>query len=210
MNRLRLVFVLTAALVVSLFSSGPGMWAAPGTDPLRQTVPTRTPTSPPGPPPARTPTPGDRVEDTPTPSPPMATHTSTPQSAVTVAPTLEGSPTATLSPVASPTAAPASHTPMAAWDFGDAPDPSYPSLIANDGARHSIVQFEWLGEGVDQEEDAREVDEDLHDDGVEIRELATCTHADLQVRISVLSRDDAQHPYDGEHLLYLNVLVDWD
>ncbi|MGB3904577.1 MAG: glycosyl hydrolase [Anaerolineae bacterium] len=210
MNRLRLVFVLTAALVVSLFSSGLGMWAAPGTDPLRQTVPTRTPTSPPGPPPARTPTPGDRVEDTPTPSPPMATHTSTPQSAVTGAPTLEGSPTATLLPVGSPTAAPASHTPMAAWDFGDAPDPSYPSLIANDGARHSIVQFEWLGEGVDQEEDAREVDQDLHDDGVEIRELATCTHADLEVGISVLSRDDAQHPYDAEHLLYLNVLVDWD
>ncbi|TKJ28075.1 MAG: hypothetical protein CEE40_12525 [Chloroflexi bacterium B3_Chlor] len=210
MNRLRLVFVLTAALVVSLFSSGLGMWAAPGTDPLRQTVPTRTPTSPPGPPPARTPTPGERVEDTPTALRPTATHTWTPQPAATVAPTLAQSATTTPPSVASPTGAPASHTPMAAWDFGDAPDPSYPSLIANDGARHSIVQFEWLGEAVDQEEDAREVDQDLHDDGVVMGELATCTHADLQVRTSVLSRDDAQHPYDGEHLLYLNVLVDWD
>lgn len=30
-------------------------------------------------------------------------------------------------------------------DFGDAPDPSFPTLLANDGARHRIPSMYWLG-----------------------------------------------------------------
>jgi hypothetical protein len=30
-------------------------------------------------------------------------------------------------------------------DFGDAPDPSYPTLLANDGARHRLPSAYWLG-----------------------------------------------------------------
>ncbi len=36
----------------------------------------------------------------------------------------------------------------AKFDFGDAPDPPYPSLLANDGARHgvNVPQLTWLGD----------------------------------------------------------------
>jgi uncharacterized repeat protein (TIGR01451 family)/fimbrial isopeptide formation D2 family protein len=36
-------------------------------------------------------------------------------------------------------------------DFGDAPDPAYPTLLANNGARHSIATGFYLGATVDQE-----------------------------------------------------------
>jgi len=99
---------------------------------------------------------------------------------------------------------------MPAWDFGDAADPALSSLLTSDGARHATVRFEWLGAGVDQEQDSRQVDADLYDDGMAIAELIACTEANLEVIVTVRDRDDPQHPYDAEHLLYLNVLVDWD
>lgn len=34
------------------------------------------------------------------------------------------------------------------YDYGDAPDPTYPTLLANDGARHRIVGDIYLGRGV--------------------------------------------------------------
>ena len=40
-------------------------------------------------------------------------------------------------------------------DFGDAPDPTYPTLLANDGARHVIVSGLHLGSGVDGETDGQ-------------------------------------------------------
>jgi len=73
-----------------------------------------------------------------------------------------------------------------------------------------MVQFEWLGEGVDQETDSQQVDADLYDNGVEAGELLTCQKTHVQVKVSVADREDPQHPYDGEHLLYLNALVDWN
>jgi hypothetical protein len=73
-----------------------------------------------------------------------------------------------------------------------------------------VVQFEWLGEGVNQELDSRQVDADLYDDGVQPGDLMTCQEAEVQVTVSVASRENPQHPYDAQHLLYLNVLVDWD
>ena len=39
-------------------------------------------------------------------------------------------------------------------DFGDAPDPSYPTRLASNGARHRIVDGMYLGAGVDPEPDA--------------------------------------------------------
>ncbi len=41
--------------------------------------------------------------------------------------------------------------PAAAIDFGDAPDPAYPTLLANDGARHTVVPGLLLGQLVDAE-----------------------------------------------------------
>jgi len=52
-----------------------------------------------------------------------------------------------------------------AIDFGDAPDPSYPSLRASDGARH-IPGNIWLGTAPTAELDSLQVDLDANDDGV--------------------------------------------
>lgn len=43
----------------------------------------------------------------------------------------------------------------ATLDFGDAPDPTYPTFLASDGARHTIVAGIFLGKGVDAESDGR-------------------------------------------------------
>ncbi len=50
-------------------------------------------------------------------------------------------------------------------DWGDAPDPTYPSLAVNDGPKHILHNF-WLGEGVSGETDSRQVDNDTFDDGI--------------------------------------------
>ena len=41
------------------------------------------------------------------------------------------------------------------FDFGDAPDPTFPTLLASDGARHVIVPGLFLGSGVDAESDGQ-------------------------------------------------------
>ncbi len=200
MRRVALVSALTGVLALSLLSLSPATWAAPWMDPLHQTVPTRTPTSS-----ARTPRPTTATtevpEDTRTPSPPTGTAEAAPTPSIPATATSS----ATLAPPAS-----VSPTGDRAWDFGDAPDPGFPSLEANDGARHSIISFEWLGEGVDDESDSHQVDRDLYDDGVFVGQLDACARETMEVEVTVLSRDDPEHPYDGQHLLYLNVLVDWN
>jgi hypothetical protein len=40
-------------------------------------------------------------------------------------------------------------------DFGDAPDPGYPTLLANNGARHTIVQDVFMGGSIDAEADGQ-------------------------------------------------------
>jgi hypothetical protein len=45
--------------------------------------------------------------------------------------------------------------PEVPMDFGDAPDPSYPTLLRSNGARHRIVQGIFLGERVDAEPDGQ-------------------------------------------------------
>jgi hypothetical protein len=207
-RRLALVLALAGVLSLWFMSSGYGTWAAPGTDAGRQTVPTRTPTSPPGTPRPATPTKEPVVEDTPTCIPPTSTPSvvATP----TVAAPTEPPPTPTVPPGTS--GSPTTGAPAAgpAWDFGDAPDPTFPSSEASDGARHSMVAFEWLGDAVDAEPETRQVEGDRHDDGIALGELTACAENTLEVRVTVQSREEAQHLYDAQHLLYLNVLVDWD
>jgi hypothetical protein len=53
-------------------------------------------------------------------------------------------------------------------DFGDAPDPSYPVLLANGGARHTIVPGFFLGSGVDAEPDGQPDPAALGDDNAGI------------------------------------------
>jgi hypothetical protein len=208
MRRLALVLALVGVLLLALLSSSYGAWAAPWMDPERQTVPTRTPTSGPGTPKPATPTEERVVQDTATPVPPTATPTFEPTP--TLEPSVAPSQTPALPLEGSPPAATVAPTAALEWDFGDAPDPGFPSLEASDGARHSILSFEWLGDMVDAEPDALVVDGDRHDDATVLDELTACAENSLEVKITVQSRDDPQHPYDAQHLLYLNVLVDWD
>ena len=49
-------------------------------------------------------------------------------------------------------------------DFGDAPDPTYPTLLVNDGARHIIVPGYHLGAGIDAELDGQPSADALGDD----------------------------------------------
>lgn len=45
------------------------------------------------------------------------------------------------------------------YDFGDAPDPTYPTYLVNDGARHLIGDI-WMGSAVDAETDGQPTDQD--------------------------------------------------
>ena len=51
-------------------------------------------------------------------------------------------------------------------DFGDAPDPTYPSLLASNSARHAEITWAWFGDNVDAEADARVPNADSFDDGL--------------------------------------------
>jgi hypothetical protein len=77
-------------------------------------------------------------------------------------------------------------------DFGDAPDPTYPSLLASNGVRHLNPTRAWLGPWVDGEPDAQVPDLDEFDDGL-------LSLSPLSVRVS---------NWDWTGSLYLNALVD--
>lgn len=85
------------------------------------------------------------------------------------------------------------------FDFGDAPDPTYPSLLESNGARHKDVSRARLGDKVDKEKNSHQVDKDSPntaigpDDGFDI--------GTQLIRI---------HNNDWPGVLYLNVLVDWN
>ncbi len=77
-------------------------------------------------------------------------------------------------------------------DFGDAPDPSFPSLLANMGVHHLDPHHIWLGASVDGEPDSNQVDADIFDDGV-------MSFDPFTVRAN---------NWDWPGPMYLNVLVD--
>jgi hypothetical protein len=83
------------------------------------------------------------------------------------------------------------------FDFGDAPDPNYPTLLASNGARHAIgIDAPWLGpadDGPDPDADgqpdpaAMGDDSDLEgddEDGVTIPPLTIGAAADIYVEVS--------------------------
>lgn len=79
-------------------------------------------------------------------------------------------------------------------DFGDAPDPSYPSRLASNGARHLDIGRAWFGKSVDAEADSQQVDKDAFDDG-----LTSWT----PITFVVTNKD-----WQGE--LFVNILIDWN
>ncbi|MBN2354645.1 T9SS type A sorting domain-containing protein [candidate division KSB1 bacterium] len=53
------------------------------------------------------------------------------------------------------------------YDFGDAPDPTFPTLLASDGARHAILQGFHLGDEIDWEMDGLQSVNALGDDNAQ-------------------------------------------
>ena len=51
------------------------------------------------------------------------------------------------------------------YDYGDAPDPSYPTLRASNGARHIIDQSVYMGSSIDGEQNGQQDANALGDDG---------------------------------------------
>ena len=91
-------------------------------------------------------------------------------------------------------------------DFGDAPDPTYPSLNASNGASHEVVPGYHLGAGVDEENDAKQTsnaDGDAMDDGLSSHSLVPGgTRSHIAVVASAEGKLDAW--------LDLNRDGDWD
>ncbi len=90
-------------------------------------------------------------------------------------------------------------------DFGDAPDPSYPTLLASDGARHTIVEGFQLGATISSETDGNETpfaSGDLGDDGVEFGSLIPGQSSAITVSASGQGRIDAWFDFndDGDWL----------
>jgi hypothetical protein len=91
-------------------------------------------------------------------------------------------------------------------DYGDAPDPSYPTLAASNGARHQIIPGMFLGNSVDGEIDgqpnasATGDDNDGNDDGDGVtfpQPLTPGGQAQIDVVASVTGRLDAWVDFDG-------------
>jgi|GEM_PF-2442086 len=98
-------------------------------------------------------------------------------------------------------------------DFGDAPDRAYQTLLAADGARHTIVEGIFLGAGIDSEADgqpnATATGDDVagwtpdDEDGVEFVTPLRMGHgAEVKVTASVKGLLDAWVDFNGDH--------DWD
>jgi len=90
------------------------------------------------------------------------------------------------------------------FDYGDAPDPPYPSLLLSGGARHIDVSTVWLGYSADRENDSVQVDLDLFDDGllgsepleVQVQRVSAATDAYLNVLVD--ANDDGDWADAGE------------
>ena len=99
-------------------------------------------------------------------------------------------------------------------EFGDAPDPTYPSLLASDGARHTPTDTECLGLAIsgtdwkDFEPDANVPDADLFDDGLPA--LALTTNNPAQTVDFEVTNKIAQNDLIVNILLDLNQNGVWD
>ncbi len=77
-------------------------------------------------------------------------------------------------------------------DFGDAPDPKYPSLLIGNGARHLDISRALFGDDVDDELDSKQINIDVYDDGL--------------MGTSPISFVVTNKNWNGD--LYVNILID--
>ncbi len=106
------------------------------------------------------------------------------------------------------------------WDFGDLPDQPYPTLLANDGARHLYTHGFWLGDTCDTEPDghpdAMAMGDDNHqkddEDGVWIPSaLPTGTPVTIKVKVHGNGKLNAWMDFDQDGVLENNaehILID--
>ena len=96
---------------------------------------------------------------------------------------------------------------VAGTDWGDAPDPAYPTLEASDGARHTIEAGFFLGSGVDADADGQPTGDATGDDGdgtededgvVFAGPLVAGTTVDVEVTASRAGLLDAWLDLDGD------------
>ena len=90
------------------------------------------------------------------------------------------------------------------FDFGDAPDPTYPTLMASDGARHYFDPTIFLGSGVDIEPDgqpdANAMGDDNNGDDADGVVFDTPLYPGISVQITVTASVAG----------YLNAWLDFD
>ncbi len=95
---------------------------------------------------------------------------------------------------------------MSGLDFGDAPGP-YPTTLANNGARHAIVEGIYLGSGVDEEADGQpdaiatgdDADGGADEDGVVFNgPVVIGQNVGLTVTASVAGKLDAWVDFNGD------------
>ncbi|MGP8331821.1 MAG: DUF3344 domain-containing protein, partial [Methanosarcinaceae archaeon] len=101
-------------------------------------------------------------------------------------------------------------------EFGDAPDPTYPSLLLSDGARHIPTETECLGLNIttppdwkDFEPDANIVDQDLFDDGL-LTTALIINNSSQTVDFEVTNLIPGDQSLIANILLDLNADGDWD
>ncbi|MFP4343711.1 MAG: hypothetical protein ACLFU8_03355 [Anaerolineales bacterium] len=148
------ILVLVLVLLFAL-ASRPVTWAAPGQNPHRQTVPTRTPSPMPTTPPTEEPPPPPQPTPTPTPTAtpttgavvaPTATEepTATPTETATLTPSATATSTSTPSPTATPEEEPVEASPVLSPTPGDVEEPE--AVAMPDEERG--FPFCWVGLGL--------------------------------------------------------------
>ncbi len=91
------------------------------------------------------------------------------------------------------------------FDFGDAPDPTFPTLLASDGARHVIVPGIFLGATISGEPDGQpssHASADVSDDGITFSDLLAGNVATITVTASQGGQLDGWIDFNGDG--------DWD
>lgn len=84
------------------------------------------------------------------------------------------------------------------WDFGDAPEPQYPTYFASDGARHQILLGYHLGSTVDGETDGQ-TDDGTDEDGVDFLFPLVAGHvATVDIEASGAGYLDAWIDFNGD------------
>ena len=97
------------------------------------------------------------------------------------------------------------YTPQDELDYGDAPDDPYPTLLANDGARHIINPAIYMGSSIDAEPDGQPTFDAMGDDNTNLDDEDGVTFIDPYV-VGDTAIVKVEVSVDG----YLNAWIDYN